>query len=164
MQKIFQLADPSDAKILRSKAKPYDFAKHPPAETRALVDEMKRAMHAAQGIGLSANQVGLPWSLFVGQVPSSQGKPKFYALFNPKITWKSDEQQAFEEGCLSIPGKYGNVERPEKVVVEAFDRLGKPVKVKAWGLLGRMFQHEIDHLNGVVFTDTATGVHDYRNS
>lgn len=159
MQKIFQLADPADAKVLRKKAVPYDFSAHTPAETRALVDQMKRAMHAAQGIGLSANQIGLPWSLFVGQVASAQGKPKFYAMFNPKITWKDPEVTGFEEGCLSIPGMYGLVQRPEKVVIEAFDRLGKPVKVKAWGLLARMFQHEIDHLNGVVFTDTATDVH-----
>lgn len=158
--RIYQLADAAEGKVLRTKAVPYDFAKHTAAETRELVHTMKQVMHEAQGIGLSANQIGLPWSVFVGQVSNAQGKPKFYALFNPRITWKDDETSAFEEGCLSIPRKYGSVERPDRVVIEAQDRLGKPVKVKAWGLLARMFQHEMDHLHGIVFTDTAKGVHE----
>ena len=160
MEPIYQLANADHAKVLRAKATPYDFGAHTPAETRALVDLMKKTMHAAQGIGLAANQIGLPWSVFVGQVSSAQGKPKFYALFNPKVAWASQETSGFEEGCLSIPRRYGVVSRAEKVVVEAQDKQGRPVKIKAWGLLARMFQHEIDHLNGAVFTDTATGIHD----
>lgn len=156
---VFQIADPAEAAVLRTKAVPYDFAAHSPTDTRQLVDRMKRIMHGAQGIGLSANQVGLPWSLFVGQVSNAQGKPKFYALFNPRIVWRSEEVSPFEEGCLSIPGQFGPVERPERVVVEAQDKQGKRVKVKAWGLLARMFQHEIDHLDGIVFADKATSIH-----
>ena len=159
MDHILQISDKAEAAILRAKAVPYDFAKHSPAETRALVDEMKRAMHRAQGIGLSANQVGLPWNLFVGQVASAQGKPKFYAIFNARLAWQDEAESAFEEGCLSVPGTYGLVRRPERIVIEGQDRLGKPVRIKAWGLLARMFQHELDHLAGVVFTDKATDVH-----
>lgn len=155
MQPIYQLADPAQGKVLRTPPQPYAFGDHTPAETRALVDRMKRAMHAAQGIGLSANQIGLPWQVFVGQIASAQGKPKFYAVFNPKVTWKSDDVSPFEEGCLSIPGVYGMVERSEKIVLEGQDKNGKPLKIKAWGLLARMFQHEVDHLSGVVFTDKA---------
>lgn len=156
---IFQLASPEQAPVLRAAAKEYVFAEHEGFATRQLVDRMKRAMHAAQGIGLSANQIGLPWSVFVGQIADAQGKPKFYALFNPRITWKSDEETPFEEGCLSIPGVYGNVVRSEKIVIEGSDKHGRPVKIKAWGLLARMFQHEVDHLSGIVFTDKATGIH-----
>lgn len=159
LRDVFQIADPGEAKVLRTKAIPYDFAQHTPSDTRQLVDRMKRIMHGAQGIGLSANQVGLPWNMFVGQVSNAQGKPKFYALFNPRIVSASKDVSGFEEGCLSIPGQYGSVERPEQVVVEAQDRQGKVVRVKAWGLLARMFQHEIDHLGGVVFADKAKGLH-----
>lgn len=161
---IFQLSDPSQAKVLRTKLKPYDFEKYTEAETRALIHTMKVAMHAAQGIGLSANQIGLDFQVFVGQISNAQGKPKFYALFNPKLSWMSEEESGFEEGCLSIPGKYGTVVRPEKVIVEGFDRQGKPVKIKAWGLLARMFQHELDHLSGVVFIDKAKGIHEDKKS
>lgn len=159
MDPIYLLADPAQSKVLRTPPKPYVFADHDQAETRALVDRMKRAMHAAQGIGLSANQIGIPWQVFVGQIASAQGKPKFYVAFNPKITWASEETSPFEEGCLSIPGVYGSVVRHEKIILEAFDRNGKPIKIKAWGLLARMFQHEVDHLAGKVFTDKATQVH-----
>jgi len=156
---IFLLANPDQKAVLRTPAVAYDFAAHLPSDTRQLVDRMKRAMHAAQGIGLSANQIGLPWSVFVGQIPSAQGKPKFYAVFNPKLSWQSDEQEPFEEGCLSIPATYGSVTRSEKIVLEGQDRRGKPLKIKAWGLLARMFQHEVDHLAGIVFTDKARNVH-----
>ena len=156
---IFLLDDPKQVGVLRAATKPYDFSAQPAAETRMLIDRMKRAMHTAQGIGLSANQIGLSLRVFVGQIPSHQGKPKFYAIFNPKITWKSDDLDTFEEGCLSIPGVYGAVKRHEKIVLEGFDKHGKPVKIKAWGLLARMFQHEVDHLDGKVFTDIATNVH-----
>jgi peptide deformylase len=158
MHQIYQLADEAQGKVLRTPPQPYVFADHAPAETRALVDRMKRAMHAAQGIGLSANQVGIPWQVFVGQIASAQGKPKFYAIFNPKVTWQSEDVSPFEEGCLSIPKVYGMVERSEKIVLEGQDKSGKPVKIKAWGLLARMFQHEVDHLNGAVFTDKAKNV------
>lgn len=163
MHRILQLADAADAAVLRTSGRPYDFAEHTPAQTRALVDEMKRVMHGAQGIGLSANQIGLPWSVFVGQVSNAQGKPKFYAIFNPRITWTSAETDGLEEGCLSIPRTYGMVERPEKIVIEGQDKLGKPIRVKAWGLLARMFQHEVDHLGGKVFLDRATAVHRFED-
>lgn len=157
---VYQMSEHAEAKVLRTKAIPYAFTDHTPAATRTMIDRMKRVMHEAQGIGLSANQIGLPWSVFVGQISNAQGKPKFYALFNPKLAWHSEESSGFEEGCLSVPGQYGTVVRPERIIVEAFDKQGRPVKIKAWGLLARMFQHEIDHLNGIVFIDKAKHLHE----
>ena len=156
---IYLLTKPDEAKVLRKKAALYDFAQYAPSETRALVKRMKKAMHEAQGIGLSANQIGLPHNVFVGQIANADGKPKFYAIFNPEIVWKSEEVSPFEEGCLSVPGVYGKVDRPEKIVLEGYNQHSKPIKIKAWGLLARMFQHEVDHLGGTVFIDKAHDVH-----
>lgn len=156
--RIYRIDVPEDERVLRTPPLPYAFGETERASTRALVHRMKLAMHAAQGIGLSANQIGVNSQVFVGQISDSNGKPKFYALFNPRLTWASEEQFDAEEGCLSIPGTYGIVRRPDKVVVEGEDRDGRPVRIKAWGLLGRMFQHEIDHLSGKVFTDRASRI------
>ena len=119
---------------------------------------MRRIMHAANGIGLSANQIGLEFSVFVAEVPGANGELKFYAVFNPKIEKMENGIIAFEEGCLSIPGKWGQVDRAERIVLSGFSKMGKPVKVKAWGLLARVFQHEVDHLNGRLFVDRAKKV------
>ena len=118
-----------------------------------LIAEMKKTMFAANGIGLSANQIGLPYQLFVASVPTSQGERKFYAVLNPRIEKTGDETLTLEEGCLSIPEMYGDVSRSKQVIITGYDKLGKQLKVKAWGLLARVFQHEIDHLNGKLFID-----------
>ena len=107
-------------------------------------------MKKADGIGLSANQIGLDFKVFVAQADG-----KFYAIFNPKILKSSEERAAMEEGCLSVPEVFGTVIRPAKIVLEGFDKNGKKLKIKAWGLLARIFQHEVDHLNGKLFIDKA---------
>ncbi len=119
---------------------------------------MREKMKEAHGIGLSANQIGLPYRVFVAQVPSHQGRPKFYAIFNPEIVKQSKETEIMEEGCLSIPGKYGFVERASRIVIKGYDPNGKKIKIKAWGLLARVFQHEIDHLDGKLFIDRTNKV------
>lgn len=142
-----------EEKFLRKKAADFDFKKFSKREVNDLVIRMRRIMKAANGIGLSANQIGLDCRVFVAEVPGAQGGTKFYAVFNPKIEKASEEKVPYEEGCLSVPGRWGDVERPARIVISGFDKNGKPAKVKAWGLLARVFQHEIDHLNGKLFVD-----------
>lgn len=154
--KIVTIAQKKDEKFLRKKTAPFDFKKFTRKEVNDLITRMRRSMHEANGIGLSANQIGLEFSVFVAEVPDAQGGTKFYAVFNPKLEKASKETIAFEEGCLSVPGQWGEVTRAETIVVSGENKMGKKVKVKAWGLLSRVFQHEIDHLNGKLFIDRAT--------
>lgn len=148
-----------DEKFLRKKTVPFVFKNFTKKEINELVMRMRRIMHAANGIGLSANQIGLDFAVFVAEVPGADGTPKFYAVFNPKIERMERAIVSFEEGCLSIPGKWGEVERAEQIVLSGYNKMGKPVKVKAWGLLARVFQHEYDHLNGKLFIDRAKKVY-----
>lgn len=147
-------------KFLRNKAADFDFAKITKKEITELIRRMRKIMHKANGIGLSANQIGLDCRMFIAEIPDGQGATKFYAIFNPKLEKAGDEKNVYEEGCLSVPGKWGDVERFEKVTVTGFDKGGKPVKLKAWGLLARVFQHEVDHLNGKLFIDKAKKIHE----
>ncbi len=144
---------------LRTPVPPLTFADEDPKELRALIREMRRVMLAAPGVGLSANQVGSSKRMFVAQVPDSEGRPKFYSVLNPMLTKLSKETATMEEGCLSIPFVFGSVERPAKVTLEGLNPFGKKIKIKAVGLLARVFQHEIDHLDGKLFTDKATNIH-----
>ncbi len=153
-------SEKNNDKFLRQKTVDFDFSKFSKKEINELIQEMKKTMIAANGIGLSANQIGLKWKVFVAQVPASEGDSKFYALFNPSIIKTSEDGVLYEEGCLSVPGKYGEVKRPRYIIVKAQDKKGRPVKIKAWGLLARVFQHEIDHLNGGLFIDKAKSVVD----
>jgi peptide deformylase len=155
---ILLVAVKKEEKFLRKKAENFDFEKFTRKEVSELVARMRRIMQTANGIGLSANQIGLDLRVFVAEVPDRNGDKKFYAVFNPKIEKVSEEKVPYEEGCLSIPGKWGDVLRPEKIVISGFDKGSKPVKVKAWGLLARVFQHEVDHLNGKLFIDRAKRV------
>lgn len=157
--KIVTVENKTDEKFLRCKTEAFDFNKFSKKETSDLVLRMKQAMRKAQGIGLSANQVGLNFKMFVAEVPSGQNKAKLYAIFNPKIEKAGKEKIEFEEGCLSVPLTYGQVERAEKVVLVGQDKNGKPLKIKAWGLLARVFQHETDHLEGKLFIDKAKNLH-----
>ena len=156
---IVTIAQKKDEKFLRKKTVPFDFKKFSTKEVRELIARMKRIMHDANGIGLSANQIGLDFKVFVAEVPDAQGGLKFYAVFNPEIEKISTEKVPFEEGCLSIPGSFGEVERAERVAIKGYDKNGKALKIKAWGLLARVFQHEIDHLNGHLFIDRTKKVH-----
>lgn len=156
---MFLVSNKNQEKVLRRKTAAFDFSRFTPQEIRALIARMKRIMHEANGIGLSANQIGLDFSLFVAEVPDSQGGLKFYSIFNPEFEKVSEETVTTEEGCLSIPGVFGDVARARQVTLKGQDKNGRPVKIKAWGLLARVFQHEVDHLNGKVFTDRAKQVH-----
>ncbi|KKW46337.1 MAG: peptide deformylase [Candidatus Liptonbacteria bacterium RIFCSPLOWO2_01_FULL_56_20] len=157
-EKILTVHEVKDEKFLRRKAAAFDFAKFRRAEIGALIARMKRTMRRANGVGLSANQIGLDAAMFVAEVPDGQGGRKFYAIFNPRIEKIVPEQVVKEEGCLSVPRAYGEVSRHERITISGLDRNGKPIKVKAWGLLARVFQHEIDHLNGKLFIDRAKQV------
>ncbi len=159
ISEIVTIAQKKDEKFLRRKTVPFDFKKFTRKEVNDLIVRMRRAMHLANGIGLSANQIGLTFSVFVAEIPDAQGGTKFYAVFNPKLEKAGKETITFEEGCLSVPGKWGEVTRAEQIVVSGYNKMGKPVKVKAWGLLSRVFQHEMDHLNGKLFIDRAKKVY-----
>jgi peptide deformylase len=134
---------------------PFDFSAMPPKEVDMLVRKMRSMMKLANGIGLSANQIGLPFAAFVAQVPRADGGVDFFAIFNPKIVETSGRKVPREEGCLSIPETWGKVERYEKVTLQGQDKRGKVITIKASGLLAHIFQHETDHLNGKVFTEKA---------
>ena len=131
------------------------------AELQTLIDDMIETMRAAPGVGLAAPQVAVSWRVIVVEFNDSEDEeapPKLYAVVNPKITRFSSEQEIGTEGCLSIPGIVGDVERPVSVTVKGFNRRGQPLKIKASNWLARIFQHEVDHLDGVLFVDRAEKV------
>lgn len=122
-------------------------------EVRVLLDDMLETMYDAPGIGLAAVQIGVMQRVIVVD-PAKEDAPKQpICLVNPEIVWSSDETGPYEEGCLSIPDYYEEVMRPERIRVRFLDRDGKAQEVEADGLLARVIQHEIDHLNGVLFVD-----------
>ncbi|TCU38511.1 peptide deformylase [Rhizobium azibense] len=136
--------------VLRQVSKPIERVD---ADLKRLVDDMLETMYDAPGIGLAAIQVGVPRRILVIDV-SREGEEKQPQIFiNPKIVKSSTERSVYEEGCLSIPDYYAEVERPAAVSVEYLDRDGKEQTVDADGLLATCLQHEIDHLNGVLFID-----------
>lgn len=151
--KIVTIVNKKDEKFLRSRTDVFDFKTLTKKEVRELIKAMRQSMHAAEGVGLSANQIGLDIKVFVAKVEN-----KFYAVFNPEIIRSSKETISLDEGCLSVPGIFGLVERPAKVTLKGWDQNGKPIRIKAWGLLARVFQHEVDHLNGHLFIDKAKQV------
>ena len=155
---IFTINNKKEEKFLRQRVPIFDFKKFSKKEINDLLKTMKEKMQAADGIGLSANQLGLSQRFFIAQLPTPEGQIKSYAIFNPEIIKFSREKEIAIEGCLSVPGLLGYVERPEKIVLTGFDKNGKKIKIKAWGLLARVFQHEIDHLNGILFIDKAKEV------
>ena len=167
-EKILTVQGKKEDKFLREKTKEFKFEKKTAKidgrefsfkEVDELIRSMRRMMKLAAGVGLSANQVGLPYRLFVAEVPDSNGSLKFYAVFNPKLEYEK-EKAIMEEGCLSVPGKYGFVERSTKVRLTGLDKRGKVLKIRAWGFLAHVFQHEVDHLDGKLFIDKAKQVYD----
>jgi len=120
---------------------------------RALVDDMADSMYAADGIGLAAVQIGVPVRVLVIDLDQKEGKKNPVAYINPKIVWASDEVAVFEEGCLSVPEIWDDVERPARIKYEYLDRDGKKQLLEADGMLATCLQHEMDHLNGVLFID-----------
>ena len=123
-------------------------------ELRSLADDMLAAMYEAPGIGLAAPQVGVLKRLIVMDCIKEEGaQPRPTILFNPVVTWSSEELNVYEEGCLSIPEQYGEVERPAEVNVSWLDQHGKERNQHFDGLWATCVQHEIDHLNGKLFID-----------
>lgn len=123
------------------------------AELRRLVDDMIETMYDADGIGLAAIQIGAPKRIIVMDLDQKDGKKNPLVYINPKILWASDERATFEEGCLSVPDIWEEVERPAKIKAEHLDRDGKRVELDAEGLFATCLQHEMDHLEGVLFID-----------
>ncbi len=123
------------------------------AEIRQLVREMLQTMYSADGIGLAAPQVGIHKQLIVIDCDPENAANKPLILINPAIKQISKQLCSYQEGCLSVPGVYMDVVRPEVIEVSYKDELGRPQTLKATGLLSRAIQHEMDHLNGVLFVD-----------
>jgi peptide deformylase len=132
-------------------------------DTQQLIDDMIETMREANGIGLAAVQVGVPERVIVVEVPilpeeedeESERPPdvQFFVLINPELVRESRETEEGIEGCLSVPGWVGEVERHSAVTVKGIDRSGEKVRIRAEGLLARVFQHEIDHCHGILFID-----------
>ena len=123
------------------------------ADIRKLVDDMAESMYAAEGIGLAAVQIGVPKRVIVIDLDQKEGNKNPRAFINPKILWASEEVAVFEEGCLSVPEIWDDVERPARIKAEYLDRDGNKQLLEADGLLATCLQHEMDHLNGVLFID-----------
>jgi len=122
-------------------------------DLRKQLDRMLATMYDAPGIGLAANQVGILNRVIVVDVAGEGEEPEPFRMINPEIVWASDERSVYNEGCLSLPEQYAELERPAKVRVGYVDYHGKQQEVEADGLLATCLQHEIDHLNGILFID-----------
>ena len=122
-------------------------------DIRALVADMIDSMYAAEGIGLAAIQIGVAKRILVIDLDQKEGNKNPRAFINPKITWASEDMATYEEGCLSVPEIWDDVERPARIRCEYLDRDGKKQTLEADGLLATCLQHEMDHLNGVLFID-----------
>ena len=123
------------------------------AEIRKLAEDMADSMYAAEGIGLAAVQIGVAKRVIVMDLDQKDGKKDWRVFINPKITWASEEMAVFEEGCLSVPEIWDDVERPARITCEYLDRDGNKQTLEADGMLATCLQHEMDHLNGVLFID-----------
>ncbi len=136
--------------LLRQASKPIEQID---TEIQRLADDMLETMYDAPGIGLAAIQIGVPRRMLVIDVAREGEEKKPLVFINPEVVASSDERSVYEEGCLSIPDYYAEVERPARVTVKHLDRNGKEQLTEADGLLATCVQHEIDHLNGVLFID-----------
>ena len=157
---VYTTDNKKEEEVLRTKLPKINLKHEDTKVLRALVKDMRRIMQGVNGVGLSANQVGIDKRLFIAEIPNKQGTPKFYTIINPKITKRSRKRKLFEEGCLSVPHTYGTIERSEKITIEALNINGKKIKITAWGFLAQVFQHETDHLDGMLYVDSATQTFD----
>lgn len=123
------------------------------ADLRRLMDDMLETMYAAPGIGLAAVQVGVPKRVIVIDLSKDGAPPAPHYFVNPEIVWKSDELSTFEEGCLSVPDLYDDIERPARIRVRYLGYDGKPREDEFDGMMAVCLQHEMDHLEGVLFID-----------
>ena len=146
LRKILTEPDP----ILRKKCDPIEQVD---SETKKLMDDMLETMYAAPGIGLAAIQVGILKRLVVIDISKGEEEKKPIFLINPKIIHRSKKTSVYEEGCLSLPGQFAEIERPAECTLIYIDYDGKEKELKADGLLATCIQHEVDHLNGILFID-----------
>lgn len=139
---------------------PDEFLRHPTkdvenidGELQQIIDDMAQTMYVAPGIGLAAIQMGINKSLLIFDVAPPDEKRDLHVVINPEIIEKDGSILSEDEGCLSVPEFRANVKRAERVLVEAYNREGKPIRMEAEGFLAIVLQHEIDHLNGTLFID-----------
>ncbi len=136
--------------ILRKKCLPLDKVDN---DLKKLMQEMLETMYQAPGIGLAAIQVGILKRIVVIDISREENKKDPLYLVNPVITHRSKETSVYEEGCLSLPGQFAEIERPANCIVKYIDYNGKEQELKAGGLLATCIQHEVDHLDGILFID-----------
>ncbi len=136
--------------ILRKKCLPLETVND---DTRKLMKDMLETMYKAPGIGLAAIQIGILKRVVVIDISKEEEKKSPLFLVNPEITYRSEKTSVYEEGCLSLPGQYAEIERPAECRLKYIDYDGKPKDLKAEGLLATCIQHEVDHLNGILFID-----------
>jgi len=154
VREIVTIPDPI---LYRKARKVTDFGK----ELQTLVDDMVETMRVAPGVGLAAPQVDVPLRVIVVEFGDEEDESvplKLFIVVNPEITRFSKEQVTGTEGCLSIPDFVGDVDRSVSVVVKGMNRRGQPLRIKSSGWLARIFQHEVDHINGVLFIDRTESV------
>ena len=137
-------------KILREKSLPVE---NVDADLQQLMDDLLETMYAAPGIGLAAIQVGVPKRVIVLDLSSKDEQRNPMYFVNPQIIEKSKDYSIYEEGCLSVPGQFAEINRPNKCHIKYLDYYGQPQEIKAQGMLATCIQHEIDHLEGILFID-----------
>jgi peptide deformylase len=143
---IYTAPDP----VLKKKAKPVERVD---SEIRQLMDDMLETMYAAPGIGLAAPQVGVSRRVIVIDIARDEEEADPLRMANPELVWVSDDDQSYEEGCLSLPEHYAEVVRPRAIRVRYLDHENEIRELEAEGLLATCIQHEIDHLDGILFVD-----------
>ena len=142
------LTEPNE--ILRQKSLPVEKVDK---DLQNLMDDMLETMYAAPGIGLAAIQIGIPKRVIVMDIGQKEGVKKPMFFVNPEILSKSDNNATYEEGCLSVPGQFAEIDRPEKCLIRYLDYRGQKVETEAQGMFATCIQHEIDHLEGILFID-----------
>ncbi|HRH21074.1 MAG TPA: peptide deformylase [Brevundimonas sp.] len=150
IRRILTCDTPADTAVLKTISRPVEAVDD---ALRALMDDMLDTMYDAPGIGLAAVQIGEPVRVIVMDLAREGEDPQPRHFVNPEITWRSEEVGVYEEGCLSVPEYFDEVERPVRVRLTYLDYDGKPVEEEADGLFATCIQHEMDHLEGVLFID-----------
>ena len=142
------LTEPNE--ILRKKSLPVDKVDK---DLQTLMDDMLETMYAAPGIGLAAIQVGVPKRIIALDIEHKEGKKNPLFFINPEIIEKSENNSTYEEGCLSVPGQFAEIDRPDKCHIKYLDYHGNKKEINAEGMLATCIQHEMDHLEGILFID-----------
>jgi len=142
------LVEPNE--ILRKKSFPVEKVDE---ELQKLMNDTLETMYAAPGIGLAAIQIGVPKRVIVMDIAQKEGPKKPMFFVNPEIIFKSDNNSTYEEGCLSVPGQFAEIDRPNKCQINYLDYHGEKKEIEVEGMLATCIQHEIDHLEGILFID-----------